>query len=110
MKKQTSLTGTSGGQSQSATADTHEAVIISSVVPGPVPILSAGALLRAAAEARRLLSAAAGERDASERPQSGGSRSPGLDGAAAGTTGGRGVAAGDARSAGCGGSDGRQSR
>jgi hypothetical protein len=75
-----------------------------------VAILSVGALLQAAVVIRRLLSAAAGERDASERPEDGGSRSPGLGGAAAGAAGCGGLAAGDAGGQGRGGGDGRRSR
>lgn len=99
-----------GGRAPSATADAHEAVIVSGVASCPVAILSAGALLRAAAVARRLLSAAAGECDAAEQPQDGGSWSPGLDGTAAGATGCRGLAARDAGSQGRGESDGRRLR
>src|ERR1017187_1008843 len=85
-----------GTRSQSATADAREAGIVSSVTPGSGAILSVGALLQAATMVRRLLSAAAGERDAAECRERGDSRSPGLGGAAAGTAGCGGRAAGDA--------------
>jgi hypothetical protein len=77
---------------------------------GPVAILSVGALLQAAIVVRRLLSAAAGERDAAECPDNGDSWFPGLDGPAAGAAGGRGVAADEAGGQGRGRGDGMRSR
>src|SRR5260370_37044102 len=72
-----------GTRFQSATSDTCEMEIVSSVVPGSGAILSVGALLQAAMLARRLRSAAAGDRDAIECRACGDPRCPGLVGAAA---------------------------
>ena len=79
-----------------------------SVAPGSGAILSVGALLQAATVVRRLLSAAAGEPDAARRRADGDSRSPDLDGPAAGAAGCGGGAAGDAGSRGRGPHDGRR--
>src|SRR6266516_2803883 len=95
---------------QSATSDTPEVVIVSSMAPGSGAILGAGALLQAAMVVRRLRSAAAGEPDVAEHRECSDSRSPGLGDAAAGTAGCGGRAAGDAGCAGRGRPGGRRSR
>src|SRR6266566_2871748 len=71
-----------GKTPRSATADTREEEIVSSVPGASGAILSVGALLQAAATVGRLL-AAAGDPDATGRRNDGGSRPADLGGGAA---------------------------